>query len=287
MSDSDRSATRASPGGDHEGGSADARAPFVFDRDTSVHEVSPDVFRAEISDRWNVGPIPNGGYLLAIALRAIGRALPGREPRTVTAHYLRPAKCAPVEVLVERVKEGRRHATAMARMVQAAGEHVRVLATYASPEPAPGPEAISGAPPALPSVEEAFHARPPDFITIGKRFDVRYAPETAGFLQGAPTGVAELRAWVRFDDGREPDVWSLPLIADALPPPLLNVASFRWVPTIELTVHVRGRPAPGWLRTVFRSRFVFGGYLEADGEIWDSSGKLVAQSRQLMAAGEG
>ena len=100
-----------------------------------------------------------------------------------------------------------------------------------------------------------------------------------------PSGKAEIRAWLRFDDGREPDVWSLPLLCDALPPPLLNVAFFKWIPTLELTVHVRARPAPGWLRTRFVSRFIFDGLLEADGEVWDSEGKLVAQSRQLMTAG--
>ena len=38
-------------------------------------------------------------------------------------------------------------------------------------------------------------------------------------------------------------------------------------------------------RVKFVSRFVFDGLLETDGEVWDSEGKLVAQSRQLMAAG--
>jgi acyl-CoA thioesterase len=54
-----------------------------------------------------------------------------------------------------------------------------------------------------------------------------------------------------------------------------------WVPTIELTVHLRAKPAPGWLRASFTSRFIFGGYLEEDGELWDERGVLVAQSRQL------
>ena len=53
------------------------------------------------------------------------------------------------------------------------------------------------------------------------------------------------------------------------------------VPTIELTVHIRAVPAPGWLRTVMSTRFLMDGYLEEDGEIWDSTGTLVAQSRQF------
>jgi len=257
----------------------------AFDVDTAVEEVEPGLFRATVSDRWNVGTIPDGGYLLALAARAIGEKLPGRELRTITAHYLRPSRCAPIEIEVEPVKEGRTYATAMARLVQEGKENVRVLATFASPT-ASGLEHVRGAPPELPPVDACTRAEPIDAIAISHQFETRFAPDSAGFLRGAPTGNAELRAWVRFADGREPDVLSLPLIADALPPPILEVTTFRWLPTIELTVHVRGRPAPGWLRCKFESRFVFGGYLEADGEIWDSEGKLVAQSRQLMTSND-
>ncbi len=46
-------------------------------------------------------------------------------------------------------------------------------------------------------------------------------------------------------------------------------------------MHVRARPAPGWLACRSYTRFVTGGYHEEDFEVWDSAGVLVAQSRQL------
>ncbi|MGZ3417011.1 MAG: thioesterase family protein [Polyangiales bacterium] len=252
----------------------------LIDEDTRLELVREHVFRAQVSERWNVGPIPNGGYLLAIATRAMNELVPDRELLTMTAHYLRPAKNAPVEVQVELVKIGRRFATLEAKMLQE-GEHARVLATFATPGES-APKVLSAPPLVLPKIEDCVKASPLPGVTIGERFDVRFTQETSGFLEGKRTGVARIEAWVRFADGREPDAFTLPLIADGLPPPILNVVPFRWVPTLELTVHVRARPVPGWLRVKFETRFAFGGQLEVDGEIWDSTDTLVAQSRQLM-----
>jgi hypothetical protein len=50
---------------------------------------------------------------------------------------------------------------------------------------------------------------------------------------------------------------------------------------VELTVQVRARPAPGFLRAWFTTSAVTDGYLEEDGEVWDAEGRLVALSREL------
>ena len=90
-----------------------------------------------------------------------------------------------------------------------------------------------------------------------------------------------LQGWFRLNDEREPDPQSLLLAVDALPPVTFDLGLIGWAPTLELTVHVRARPAPGWLKLRHATRNVAGGYFEEDCEVWDAAGRLVAQSRQL------
>ena len=82
-------------------------------------------------------------------------------------------------------------------------------------------------------------------------------------------------------DGREPDPLQLLMVVDALPPVTFDLGQMGWAPTLELSVHVRAKPAPGWLKVRHVTRNVAGGMFEEDCEVWDSSGRLVAQSRQL------
>lgn len=264
---------------------------FELDEDTAVEEVAPGRWMGRVTDRWDIGPIPNGGYVLAVAMSALRRAMPGLDPLTVTAHYLRPAAHGPAEIAVEVVKRGRSVSTAAARMAQAGKEHLLVLATYGDlgvARTGAPPAFVDGAPPEVPPAEApqawSGSVEPP---AIAKRFDLRFAPETVPWLAGERGDRAEIRARVRLADGRPPDVHALALFADALPPPVFNVMAPGWVPTIELTVHVRARPAPGWLLCRFRTRYAFGGYLEEDGEIWDEEGTLVALSRQLATVPRG
>ena len=71
------------------------------------------------------------------------------------------------------------------------------------------------------------------------------------------------------------------MAVDALPPVTFNLGIMGWAPTLELTAHIRAKPAPGWLRLRHHTRNIAGGMFEEDCEVWDSADRLVAQSRQL------
>jgi acyl-CoA thioesterase len=253
---------------------------FVFDEDTRVSATGMGKYVGNVSERWSIGPVPNGGYVLTIGLSALGQALDRPDPLTVTGHFVRPAAPGPIDVLVEVVKSGRAYATGMARLVQNDKEVLRVLATYGTLENGSPVRHVAGAPPRFERLVPRSTERLPE---IAKRFEVEADEESIAFLFGKRAPHAEIRGRMRFADGRRPDTRSLALLADAMPPPVFNLIDPGWVPTLELTVHMRARPTTEWLSCVFRTRFVFEGLLEEDGELWDESGQLVAQSRQLAA----
>ncbi|HEY6378319.1 MAG TPA: thioesterase family protein [Candidatus Dormibacteraeota bacterium] len=263
---------------------------YEFDVDTAVEALGGNRFRAFVSPGYSIGPYPNGGYILALAVAATGRVTSLPDPLAVSAHFVRPcAHGRDVEIDVEMVREGRSYATLVARLQQNGSERVRVLATYGDLTAATGETVELGAPPALPPPEsclitDLLPVPPPNALepTIRHRFEARYHPGTLGWRRPeGRTGRGEVGGYLRFADGREPDVHALVLIADAMPPAVFDMAPGGWVPTLEFTVHIRARPSPGWLRLWFRTRHLRDGHLEEDGEVWDSAGRLVAQSRQL------
>ena len=91
-----------------------------------------------------------------------------------------------------------------------------------------------------------------------------------------------MEGWIRFGDGAEPSTVALPLFSDAFPPSLFSkFGRVGWVPSVELTVHVRRRPAPGWVQARFECDDLVDGRLIESGALWDQDGMLVARSRQL------
>jgi len=150
-------------------------------------------------------------------------------------------------------------------------------------------ELVDAAPPDLPGFEDCRprqHA-PSIAPAFMDRVDLRLHPEDSVFAEGQKSGSARMRGWFAFPagpDGEPEPIDTIGLLqaTDAFPPTIFNVElPVGWTPTVELTSHVRARPAPGPLRCVFTTRFVTGGFLEEDGEVWDATGRLVAQSRQL------
>jgi acyl-CoA thioesterase len=255
----------------------------AFDADTAVARDGEHRYTARLTDRWHaIGGTPNGGYMLAVALRALAAEMPLPDPLVTSAYFLRAGAAGPAEVRTEVVRAGRRTATGAATLHQDGREIVRLVSTFGDLGNASGRTQTFGQPPDLPAPEDM-----PDVlggsgmpgVTITERLEYR-TPEPPGWVRGAPGGVPRLEFWMRFRDGREPDPIALAALVDGAAPAVLDLG----VPgsaTLELTVHVRGRPAPGWLACRAATRHVIGGYHEEDFEIWDSRGRLVAQSRQF------
>ncbi len=255
---------------------------WVFDEDTDLVPTGAGTWTVDVSDRWNIGPTPNGGFLMTLLIRAAAEMSPQPDPLSVTAHYLGRTDPGPVSIRAALVKPGRNFSTVEASLFQGDRERVRMLGTFGDLGRQRGPTRIVASRPEL-GPDEGLVRNETDssVVKIADRFDLLLPPEQAAGVLGTPTGNARVTGKVRFSDGRPPDLVSLALFADAFPPTVFQLGHYTWIPTIELTVHFRAKPAPGWLWCDFRTRFLIDGLMEEDGEIWDETGRPVALSRQL------
>lgn len=264
-------------------------SPSRFQRDSEVVPAGDGAFQGTLSAGWAIGAVPNGGYVMAVAARALAAAVDRPHPASITGHYLAPTEAGPVQIETDVVRRGRRLSVATARLIQQGKERVRFVGAFTDLAEAEGLDLATVSPPEMVAVEQCapMAELSPRPVAIHDNLLARLDPASATHWQrGDPDTDAAVDAWLGFADGSDPDVFSLALFADALPPPLFRRVGFSgWVPTVELTVHVHRVPAPGLLRARFCTRHVTGGMLHEDGELWDSSGRLVALSRQLAIIG--
>ncbi|MER5355767.1 thioesterase family protein [Kitasatospora sp. NPDC002551] len=257
------------------------------------HPDEPGRYDGELGAGWQIGGGVNGGLLLAVAGHALSLAHAAHpegaghaDPVSISGYYLSAATPGPVTARTEVIRAGRSLSTGTAALSQDGVERLRVVATHGDLAAQDGEVRTSAVPPQLPPPDQCIgveHA-PRELIAqaaLLERFDMRLDPATIGWALGQPSGTGRIQGWFRLADGRDPDPLLLLLAADALPPVSFDLGMPGWAPTVELTVHLRAKPAPGWLRLVHATRNVAGGYFEEDAEVWDETGRLVAQSRQL------
>lgn len=253
-------------------------------------------FHGDLDPGWSIGFAINGGVLLAATARALGEVLAERghpDPLVLSAFYLGAATGGPVTVRTDEVRVGRTVSTAQASVLQPTddgeSERVRVVATYGDlADLDDGQVRTSVKPPDLLPPEECVRSvNQVEGVDVPfvERSDMRLDPSCVGWALGRPSGRGAMQGWLRHLDGREPDVWTLLLALDAFPPVTFDLGITGWAPTLELTAHVRAKPAPGWLRVRTWTDNVAGGLFEENAEVWDSEDRLVAQGRQLARPG--
>ncbi len=214
------------------------------------------------------GPCPSGSPIpIRLPRRLISYHPPSRDrPRSGSTSSRKDAVSRPPRRSCPR--SGRDRLAALATFGPLAAEGVTRIAENA---PTHGTDLVSSI------------GRPTPFPIV-ERFELEMPPEQSRAAAGHPDdteGPAEFVGRIRFADGMPAGPIAFPLLVDAFPPTAFRLGLFGWTPTLELTVHTRGEPAPGPLTLRVRSRYLINGLMEEDGELWDGTGALVAISRQL------
>lgn len=255
----------------------------LYDDETLLHAVGDGQFTGTVSGAWNIGTNPNGGYLLSLAMAALRQQTPQHpDPLSVTVHYLRPGlPDSPCTIQTSILRSGRTLSTCRATLTQEGGSRIEVMAALGDLG-ADNPSRLNITMPTIPPPEQCV-GRSSDqqgvSLPILDRLDIRLHPDEA---VAGEAGKAQVTGWIRFADGRPPDAAALLLFADAYPPSVFGLlGAVGWVPTVELTVHVRRRPAPGWILGQFHTDDLADGRMIESGVLWDATGQVVAQARQL------
>jgi acyl-CoA thioesterase len=265
------------------GGPEDAarRTPVLitgFDADTALEPAGEGRFAGHVPRSWFVGRGPNGGFLAALAARALEHVA-AAPPRSLTLHYLAPPAEGPIEVAATVLREGRTTSFVRLEFEQEGQPVCQVLAACAPwldghPEwdDAPRPDV----PPPLECEPLPFVDGMPVFL---RNYEIRWL--------GWDTSrrPAWIGGWMRSAQERGSDPALIAAMTDALmPPAFLRLEQRPVVPTIDLTIHFRA-PLPGgphpWVLGIFTSAVGAGGVCTEDGQLWSEDGRLIAESRQL------
>ncbi len=262
---------------------------YQFDNETVAERLSQNHWQLKLVANWNIGNNPNGGYLLVCLLRAMAELVPDTpDAIAVTTHYLRPGLAdADAGIRASVIRTGRRTSTVTGTLEQDGKSRITCTATFGNLEEnleqAKTDRNLSIAPPSLPPPHQCTtrsELAQAVELPIMDRLEIRVDPQ---YSVSGNHKEAIITGWVRFKDERPADSLALPLFCDAFPPSVFTLyGQIGWVPTVELSVHTRRRPAPGWIKGAFNVTDLAGSLFIEDGILWDENDVLVARSRQLQ-----
>jgi len=280
----------------------------AFLRETAVRAAGPGRYRGEIDEVWNLRPLPQGGVVTALALRAMGTELGDGAQRLRVLHTTFAAQVAhgPVDIDVEVLRRGRSmsHLRAEVRNEGAGRGHLTTgifgsrregfdFTDLAAPVVAPPADCPSFRDPPPDGVDvDAFDPMP--FWT--SRVEGRAALGHPWWEDYEPDR-AERAAWYRFDeppfleDGTV-DPLALVVLADTMPGAVgekLGRQGRAWfAPSVDLTVHLLDHCRSPWVLAHNTARHAGGGYASGDMALWDlgpegrDRPRLVAYATQLF-----
>lgn len=274
---------------------------------TRVTRQAPGRYTADVHEDWNLRPMPQGGIVTALAVRAMAQELgdPDQQLRTLHTTFAAQVPHGPVEVDAELLRRGRSMSHLRAE-VRSPGRDRGHLTTGVFGAPRPGfsftdlvPPEVIPHPDECPSfrdpLPDGVEARPPmpfwDRLVEGR--NVAGHPPWEDYEPDR----AERAMWYRFDhppfrDDGTLDPLGLVVLADTMPGAVgekIGPHERMWfAPSVDLTVHLLDDCRSPWVLAHNRARWAGDGYASADMALWDlgpdgtDDPRLVAYATQLF-----
>lgn len=270
-----------------------------FAEDVVVEPTSPGRYRACLDHGWDLIPLPQGGIVASLALRAatIEVASPTTSLRSSTTVFAGQVVPGELEIDVQVLRRGR-SAVQVAASVRNAGAEAgaSVVAVFGGPRR--GPSFVDVRPPEVPAPLDCPRyedSMPAELLALGTppfwtKVEVRRALGHAPWDDYAPT-TSDSASWLRFQvppvlaDGSLDPLGVLTL-ADRMPGSVSEKTGPegpRWyAPSADLTVHLLAALRTEWVLAHDRARWADGGWASAETTLWDQQGTIVAYATQMM-----
>lgn len=268
--------------------------------------LAPGRYGADIAEAWTLRPLPQGGIVTALALRAMERELDdaAQQVRTLHTTYVGQVARGPVEIAVETLRHGRSMSHLRAEVANPGTGHGHLtVAAFGRPrhgfsftDLAPPPRT---APSACRSWREELPPEAADFEQSpfwAERVEGRTVAGHAPWEDYVPES-AEIVLWYRLDDPAwrddgTMDPFALVVLADTMPGAVgerVGRSEGRWfAPSVDLTVHLLAEWRSPWVLAHNRARYAGDGYASADMALWDcgedgaDEPRLVAYATQVF-----
>jgi acyl-CoA thioesterase len=256
----------------------------TFDAHTAVEDDRMGAWQAHIPPELSGFGSAHGGYVAAVALRAMARLVddPERAVRSLGVQLLAPITPGPLELLPRLERTGS-SMSAATLLLEQGGETVgNGRALFGAPRSSP--DYLSAQMPRVPPPEncQPLREKPAPDALAGLLVEHRPAAPPLPLSGGER---AEILVWMRPVEDRPLDALALTMLADAAPPALFgHLTRFVPIPSVEITSHfaaIYAAASSPWVLGVFRTCHAAKGYAIEDGELWTPRGHLALQARQL------
>ena len=129
---------------------------YIFDRDTR-DALAPDGagrWSARISDQWNIDSVPNGGYLMALCLAAMGQEVSHPDPLAMNSHFLGRTMPGEATIRGKVIKQGRSLSVTAVDVIQNGRVSITSLITWGELSAFRAPAARCSPRPCFPMIPE-------------------------------------------------------------------------------------------------------------------------------------